>query len=458
MSGSHVSASSKKMPRAKGHWLLGSAREMRDRPHTFAAELGLRNGGIADFRILHRRMIAVSHPDLLKQIFVTKQDRYERSFHYRASQVTIGKGLLTTDGDYWKLRRRQIQPAFRTEQIRRVVPATHQAVAEMLIRWDERCRAGEPVALVGEMQTLTMTTMCRALLSVGIESAAALRFAQAVRDSLYVVRKRNTSMCPMPLWVHNPTNRALRDTRDILDEFVTGHLEPRTRAGAEKRDDIAQQLLDARDPETGEALPWQAILDETKTLFTAGFETTATTLSWALHRLSQTPEIADEWHEEVDRVCGDATPGWDDLAKLTYTTQIVQETMRLYPPVYSMARACVEEDELGGYRIRPGDTLLASVYGAHLTPEFWAEPMRFDPARFAAGREWTKHAYMPFGMGRHLCIGNQFAMTEVVLALALIGRRYRVRATGPLDVPVRAQITLVPDGEIPVRLEARKHG
>ena len=224
-------------------------------------------------------MIAVTNPDYLRHVFVARHEKYERSFHYRASQATIGRGLLTTDGDYWKLRRRQIQPAFRPEQIRRVVPATHCAAEEMFVRWERARQAGEPVPLVGEMQTLTMTTMCRALLSVGIESEAALRFAQAVRDSLYVVRRRNTSMCPMPQWVPNRTNRALRDTRDVLDEFVTRHLQPRLQPGAAKQDDIVQQLLDARDPETGEGMPWQAMLDETKTLFTAGFETTATSLA-----------------------------------------------------------------------------------------------------------------------------------------------------------------------------------
>lgn len=446
---------SREIPTAPGHWLLGSAHAMRHWPHTYIAKLGQEHGGLVRFRILHRRMIAVTNPDYLKHVFVTRHDRYERSFHYRSSQATIGRGLLTTDGDYWKLRRRQIQPAFRTEEIQRVVPATHRAAEEMFTRWETKRRSGETVPLVAEMQTLTMTTMCRALLSIGIESEEALRFARAVRDSLYVVRRRNTSMCPMPLWVPNRTNRALHGTREVLDAFVTRHLEPRLKPGAPKQDDIVQQLLEARDPETGEGMPWQALVDETKTLFTAGFETTATSLAWALHRLSHAPEIAALWHEEVDGVLAGRKPGFADLPKLVYTTQIVQETMRLYPPVYALGRVCLVDDEIDGYPIRAGETLLTSFYGAHLTPGFWPEPERFDPDRFAPGRAWTKHAYMPFGMGKHLCIGNSFAMTEVVLALALIGQRYGVKPTREVDVPIRAQITLVPAQEISVRLEAR---
>lgn len=443
------------LPVAAGHWLFGNALAMRHTPHSFVAGLGLRHGGIARFRILHRKMIAVTHPDLIRQILVTRQDRYERSFHYRNSQITIGKGLITTDGDYWKMRRRQIQPAFRPEQVQRVVPATHLATGELFERWEKRRRAGEAVGVVTDMQTLTLTVMCRALLSVGIDSDEARSFGAAVRDSLYAARRKNTSLCPMPNWVPDNHNRALHATRDVLDSFVTKHLYPRLTPGSEPRADIAQGLLEARDPETGEALPWQAILDETKTLFTAGFETTATVLAWALHRLSHHPECVAAWHEEVDRVLGGRSPEWGDLPRLTYTTQIVNETMRLYPPVYNLGRVCREDDELGGYRIRKGETLLLSVYGAHRMPEFWPNPESFDPQRFAADRTWTKHAFMPFALGKHLCIGNTFAMAEATLALAQIGQRYHLRPTVPCDVPIRAQVTLVPAGEIPIKLEAR---
>lgn len=446
-----IAARPKSIPRAPGHWLLGNARAMRDTPHTFAAELGLRSGGIGRFRILHRPMLAVTHPDYLRHIFVTHADHYERSFHYRTSQVTIGQGLITTDGDYWRSQRRLIQPAFRTEHIRKVVPATARAVEEAVARWSRT----ETVPLVAEMQTLTMAVMCRALLSVTLESADALRFARAVRDSLYVVRRRNTSMCPMPLWVHNGTNRALHETRDVLDAFVTRHLQPRLQPDAPRHDDIVQQLLDARAPETGERMPWQALLDETKTLFTAGFETTATSLTWALHRLSHAPDVLARLHAELDQVLAGRAPAWEDLPRLTYTHQVAQEALRLYPPVYSMGRACVADDEIDGYRIRSGDTLLASIYGAHLTPEFWPDPHRFDPDRFAPGRAWPKHAFMPFGLGKHLCIGNAFAMTEIVIALALIAQRHTLVPRLPVDIPIRAQITLVPAGEIPVRLIPR---
>lgn len=443
------------MPVAAGHWLLGSAREMRDRTHSFPAELGLSHGGLARFRILHRGMIAVSHPDLIREVLVSRHERYERSFHYKNSELAVGRGLIATDGPYWKLRRRQVQPAFRPEHLRRIVPAVHAAAAAMAERWEQARRAGQAVPLVEEMQTLTLTVMCQALLSIRVSPAEAREFGRLVRESLYLVRRKNTSLCPVPHWLPSPGNRALRRRRDRLDDFVGGHLQPRTRPGAEPRDDIAQALLDAHDPETGEALPWQALIDETKTLFAAGFETTATALTWTLHRLSQEPAIAAAWHDEVDRVLGGRAPTWDDLPKLEYTSRVFNETMRLYPPVYNLGRVCREDDVLGGCRIRRGETLLLSIYGAHRTPEFWPEPERFDPDRFLPGREPAKHAFLPFALGKHLCVGATFAQAEAVLVLALIAQRYRLVPVTELAVPVTAQLTLVPAREIPVRLEPR---
>lgn len=446
----------KEIPVAPGHWLLGNAYEMRLRPHRFAAETGLRHGGMARLRILHRRLIAVTHPDLIREVLITRHERYERSFHYKTTQQIVGRGLIATDGPYWKMRRRQVQPAFRPEHLSRLVPAVNQASDEMFARWDARRAAGEPVPLVEDMQALTLTIMCRALLSVGIELEMARAIGAAVREGLFLIRSKNTSLCPVPHWVPSRTNLGLRKRRDVLDTFVGGHLRARLEPGAAPRQDLAQALLDARDPETGESLPWQSLLDEAKTLIAAGFETTATTLAWALHRLSHHPEVAETWHAEIDRVLGDRPPTWDDLSQLGFTERIFNETMRLYPPVYSLGRTCQEDDVLGGCRIRRGETLLLSVYGAHRMPEYWPDPERFDPERFSPGRIPPKHTFMPFALGKHTCVGMAFGLAEATLVLARIGQRYRLAATRPLDVPVRAQVTLLPAAEIPVRLEARR--
>jgi len=446
---------SRTVPFVPGHWLLGSARELQAAPHRFVAEAGLRHGGLARFRVLHRRMLAVTHPDHLRQILVTRHDRYERSYHYRTSRAIVGHGLITTDGPYWRLRRRQIQPAFHPARLERLLPAASLAAEDMFARWESLRRSGQPIPVVAEMQTFTLTVMCRALLSVGIDAAQARAFGATLRESLYLVRRKNNSACPLAAWIPTPTNRALATTRRTFDAFLTPLLEPRRHPDAPARPDIVQDLLEARDPETGDALPWPSLLDETKTLFAAGFETTATALAWALHCLSHHPEAAEVWHAEADRVLDGRTPVWEDISRLGYTSQVVQETLRLYPPVYTMGRRCVDDDELGGHPIRRGENLLLSIFGAHRMAEFWPDPDRFDPGRFAPGRLWTRHAFLPFALGKHQCVGNSFALAEAALILGLIGRRYRLRATQPFDIPARAQVTLVPAAEIPLHLEPR---
>lgn len=196
-------------------------------------------------------------------------------------------------------------------------------------------------------------------------------------------------------------------------------------------------------------------MDETKTLFLAGFETTATALTWALYLLARHPEAAGALRSEVDSVLGGRAPEWPDLARLGYTAQILYETMRRYPPVYAVARRCVEDDELGGYAIAHGTPVLISNYGVHRAPAWGPDPECFRPERFAPGLEWPKRAYMPFAAGRHLCIGNDFAMVEMTVALAMIAQQYRFTTADESPVGESARITLVPDREIELRLERR---
>jgi cytochrome P450 len=429
---------------------------MRDAPHLFVAEAAMRAGGMARIRVLHRRLIAVSHPDWIRQVLVGRHERYERSYHYHTSRAIIGRGLLTTDGPYWKVRRRQIQPAFREDVIRRVLPLTVAAVGEAFERWRAERPDGEPTPVVEAMQTLTFDVICRALLSTRVDPREAQAMALAVREGLALVRRKNNSLCPVAWWVPTPGNHVLGALRRRLDDFIGRHLEVRRRAGAEAPDDMAGCILRARDPETGDGLPWESVLDETKTLLAAGFETTATALTWTLHCLSHHPDVARRWHAEIDDVLGDRPPVWEDLERLTYGSQILHEGLRLYPPVYTLGRVCLEADVLGGHPIRPGETLLLSVYGAQRTPAFWPDPERFDPERFGPDRTWPKHAFQPFALGKHQCIGNTFALAEALVILALIGQRFRLVPTVPFNVPTKAQVTLVPAGEIPIRFEPRR--
>jgi cytochrome P450 len=311
------------------------------------------------------------------------------------------------------------------------------------------------VNAVGDMQRLTMAVIARALLSTDVASDEAARFGQAVRDSQRLVRQRNTSWLALPSWVPTPANRHLRATRATLDAYIDLHLRARREGRGGCPFDILRALLQARDPETGEALPHDALRDETKTLFVAGFETTATALAWTLYLLARHPEAASRWHDEVDQTLDGAPPAYEDLERLTWTGQVIHEALRLYPPVYNIARECITDDEIDGHPITAGSTALISVFGIHRAADWWPNPHTFDPERFAPGREWPRHAFLPFAVGKHICIGASFALTEMTVILALLAQRFRIALADDREVGEVPQITLAPEREIPLRLTPR---
>jgi cytochrome P450 len=444
------SQNGQELPKVNGHWLLGSALDMALAPHEFIAHAPQPYNGIASFRILHRPFVAVNDPDAVRQIMVTNHQRYTRSFHYDNS--VVGKGLLSTDGAVWQKRRRQVQPAFRRETMAHLVRMTNFTADKLFATWNSAITAEQSLELIIEMQKLALSVNSQALLSMEIDWNAAERFGLAVRDALKLLRKRNTSLMRFPPWLPTSLNRQLNKTRIILDEHIAPIINAR-RATNMETNDILASLLEVRDPETGDALSDQEILDETKTLFTAGFETTATALTWAIYLLAHNPDRAAQWYAEVDHVLEGRVPQWEDLPYLPYTAHMINETLRLYPPVYNIARECIETDVVNGCTIPKGAVVIMSILGIHRDERWWPEPLAFRPERFAGA--WPKHAYLPFATGRHLCIGNHFALTEMAVALIRLAQAYRVELIDTEPVGAVAQITLVPNRPLPFRLVAR---
>jgi cytochrome P450 len=442
------------IPEEPGQWLLGSAREIARAPHRFMRETADRHGGIAQFRVLRRRVVVVSDPELAQQVLLAGWERYARGVQNRNLGIVSGDGLLATEGEPWRTRRRQVQPAFRRECLERLAPVVAASVDPMLEEWERRRESGKPVPLSADMLRMTMRAMGRMLLSADIPEDRGARIGAILRDGLMLLRKRNTSLWAAPMWLPTPANRRLLRYRDELTEFVEGHLRERESGGGSASPDILARLLEVRDPDTGEPLSRGQLIDETKTLFLAGFETTATALTWTLYLLARHPGVAAKLSAEVDAVLGGRLPSWDDLARLSYSALVVHEAMRLYPPVYAIARRCVAGDNLGGYAIAEGTPVLISIYGVHRAPVWGPDAGEFRPERFAGG-DWPKRAYMPFAAGQHLCIGNEFALVEMAVTLARIAQRYRLALADEAPVGESARITLVPDREIWVRLEPR---
>ncbi len=448
---------SPEIPHPEGHWLLGSWREIARSPHLFPAELGWKYGGLAQFRILNKRFIAIARPDYAHHILVARAENYVRSYHHRSIEAITGKGLLATEGDHWRMRRRQVQPGFHQDMLKHLVDPIQKSCLTMVAEWEKYCKSGEYFDIVASMQKLTLQVIARSLLSIEIEEREALAFARAVRDSLKLIRQHNTSFLRLPFWFPTPNHRQIQRKQQTLDNFLSAHIHQRQQEGNSGHSDILAVLLQTRDSETGETMSSEALLSEVKTLFVAGFETTATALSWIVYLLASHSEVAAQLYEEVDRVLGVRLPTWEDLSDLPFTQQIIQEALRLYPPVYNLGRQSLQEDEMGGYMIPKGITLLISIYGIHRSREYWEEPEAFRPERFAASAQMTVHrqAYLPFALGQHTCIGNYFATIEMVITLVAIAQRYRLQLPKDFQVEASAQITLVPRTEVPIKLVSR---
>jgi cytochrome P450 len=444
----------KRIP-APGRWILAGARRRSGQLHVDLANLARQNGGIAEFQLWHRRLVAVTDPNYAHEILVTHRARYLRGADNRSLRILTGDGLLATENGHWQDRRRRVQPCFRPNQVEDLVPALCETVQGMLGDWETWRLAQQPIRLLAEMQNLAILAIARTLFSARPARREALRLAAAVRSGFRMVMRRSASLFAPPLWLPFSSCRALRESRAVLDEFVRTRLDARLAGSDPGSADTLAALLTSHDPNTYATLPREALLDELRSLIVAGFETTAAGLFWSLYLLARHPEVAAKWHEELDRVLDGRFPTAQDLPRLPYTSQVVHEALRLYPPIHTLARECVEEDEVDGYRMPRGVTVLISVYGIQRGAAWGPDPDAFRPERFAAA-DWPRRAFLPFANGRHLCLGNHFALAEMMTTLALIGQRYRLELADDRPLDALAEISLVPSREMPVLLHPRR--
>ena len=431
------------IPVERGHFVLGSARKLAREPHRFIRDVALRHGGICAFRAVHRRIVAVADPELAHELLVIKWQRFTRT-RQSLNIGIIGRGLLALSGDEWLERRRLAQTAFTKGVLGGVAQASAQATTSLCTSWDAEQAQNGSVNLESGMLRLSMAVIARMLLSSDITGATADHVGQTLRRGLQLILKRNTAIWSPPMWLPTPGNRALLEVRRELTDFISDSLSQHRDEAAE-RTDLLSTLKAARDQRTDKALSAEALLEETKTLFFAGYETAATSLTWALYLLARSPEVICAAQGELDRVLCGRTPGLDDLPALPYIRAILQETMRVYPPVYALPRIAVGDDELGGYPIPRGTVVIASIAGLHASPVWGEDRDRFRPERFLSG-DWPRRAFMPYGAGRHLCIGSDFANVEMAIVLAMILQRYNLQT--PTVVEAKARVTQVPDRPI----------
>jgi cytochrome P450 len=431
-------------PGPRGHILLGSLPDLARDPIATLMDAWQTYGDVARFRLVRRyEAFLLVHPDSVKRVLQEDNPNYPKHpFTTGKLKAMVGEGLLTSAGSFWLRQRRLIQPAFHRQRLASLGTLMTEATERRLATWDAPARDGRPIDVASEMMRLTLDIIARSMFSVDV-SGSLEEVERAVGISLADIIRRINSVIDFPRWVPTSNNRKFLGARRSLDRIVYGFIEARRRSG-EDNGDLLSMLLHAQDADTGETMTDLQVRDEVMTIFLAGHETTAITLTWTLYLLSIHPEIARRHVAELESVLDGRAPTVADLASLPYNRMVIEESMRLYPPAWVVERTPLADDVIGGYRIPAGSSVYLSSYVTHRHPDFWENPEGFDPERFTAERSAgrPRYAYFPFGGGPRMCIGNNFALLEAQLLLATIARRYRLDLVPGHPVATHPMITL----------------
>jgi cytochrome P450 len=408
-------------PGPRGEFLLGSYREVMPNRLAVLTRYARDYGDVVGLRLGPLRVTLVSHPELIEEVLVTRAKLFHKGINEQLVRPAGGNGIFLSEGDFWKRQRRMVAPPLHKARI--------ASYAETMVRVAERVadgfKDGETRDLYEDTTEIGLAIAAKTLFGVDVQQARG--FGQALTDVMACVKARIDSVIPVPDWAPTPIMLRLKRSQRRLDTILYDAIKERRAAGAPERDDLLSLLLTARDEDDGQGMTDQQLRDEAMTLFIAGFETSAINLAWTLHLLSRHPQIADTLRDEVRSTLGDRTPNADDLPRLKYVERVVQEAMRLYPPAWVMDRVPLDDVELGGFHIRKGTDIWISPWILHRDPRFWDDPETFAPDRWNGDlqKRIPKFAYFPFGGGPRVCIGNAFAMMEVVLVIATLARRFR---------------------------------
>jgi len=437
-------------PGPKGTLLGGNVRQFRAGLLSFLLETAREYGPLASFRIGPRRVFLASGHDLIEQVLVTDAKHYIKHFGARAFKPVLGNGLVTSEGAFWHRQRKLVQPAFLNARVRSYVPIMVELTNQMLSSWT----SGKRVQIDFEFEALTSKIALKTLFDLD-DHGDRERFDGVLKLAFDLMNARLRRTIKLPLWVPTPANLRLQRAVAELDQTVQGFIAA-GRSRQQHGNDLLSRLLLAR-YEDGKPMNDRQLRDEAMTLYLAGHETTALTLAWSWYLLSQHRNVEETLVSEWKRVLKGATPTAQHLQRLPYTAAVIAESMRLFPPVYVIGREATTELELGGYRVKPGYTVLMSQWVNHRDPKYFPDPEDFRPERWQDGlaKRLPKFAYYPFGGGQRICVGSTFALIEATIVLAAVGQHYRFTVDPDAVIDVKPQITLLPANGIPAILERR---
>ncbi len=447
-------------PGPDGGVLFGALSSFKKDTLKLLVELNRQYGGIVRMKMGPYLVHQVTEPQHVKHVLQDNAKNYSRGRFYRGFNLFFGRGMLTTDGPEWRTRRAVSQPFFNRTRLRANSGTITEIVAELLQRWEKPAGTGEAVDITDDMMWLAMGVLGRLMYGVDLRDYAD-RLIPAVRFSLKAMILTGEVKQMLPRWIPTRYQRELKHNQRVLnqvmDEIIDLH-----REGGGSPDSVVAQLLKATHAVTGKPFTQTQIRAELKTLFLAGHETTGCALTWTLYAISQHEHVRVKLEEELAEVLDGRVPAAEDLPRLTYLRQVVDESLRMYPPIWLFPRDANADDTIGGYHVPAGSTVLVPVYAAHHNAAVWDNPEAFSPERFCPahagpGQQSAKdrYDYFPFGGGARKCIGMDLALLELQLAVAMIAQRYRLSLVAGHPVAPAALVSLRPRPEVLMQIAAR---
>ncbi|HEY6273847.1 MAG TPA: cytochrome P450 [Terriglobales bacterium] len=436
-------------PGPKGHFLVGNLPMLGGDGLATLEGWSREFGDIFSYRAVSLRVCYLTHPRLIEDVLVTRNQNFIKGVGMRVSPRFFGMGLLTSEGELWRRQRRLMQPAFHRRQIGRYGRVMVECTQKMLGRW----RAGEVLDLHSEIDHLTIEIVARVLFNLDLTRH--IGRLEAVARALHARSAPGPAFVYATRYLPTPANLSYLWTIGRFEKPIYRIIRNRRESGR-AGDDLLSMLLQARD-EDGEAMSDRQVRDELMTLIGAGNDTTTLTLCYAWYLLAQHPDIEARLLAELDQVLGDRPPEVEDLPRLAYTEKVIKEAMRLYPPIWAFVREAVAALDIGGYRLPARTNFVLSPWIVHRDPRFFEQPHEFRPERWTEEfeRDLPKFAYFPFGGGQRTCIGSSFARMQTSLMLATMAQQFRFSLAPGFKLKLRPTITLQPEGGIPVVIEER---
>ena len=439
-------------PTVKADLFGGHFRSFRKNPTEFLTNLS-KLGDVSAFRVGNIPAFLVNHPDLIRDLLVTNHSKFIKGRALQRAKGLLGEGLLTSEKEFHLRQRRMIQPAFHRTRINEYAKSMIEFGEKMSDEW----RDGDVLDIDKEMMRLTLWIVGKTLFNANVETEA----ADVGKAMSTIVSMFNFMLLPFSEVLEKlpiPPIRRLKNARQTLDEVIYKIIDERRKSGEDKGDLLSMLLL-AQDEETGGAMTDKQVRDECLTLFLAGHETTANALVWTFYLLSQNAEAEKRFHTELDEVLGENNVTPEDYPRLKFTENILAESMRLFPPAWTVGRLATEEHEFNGYKVLPKSLVLASQFVMHRDARFWENANEFQPERWeklSIKEAGNKFIYFPFSKGVRNCIGESFAWMEGVLLLAILGRKWKLNLMPEQKIGLQAMVTLRPKFGMKMKIENRQ--